>query len=427
MAEISDSTENFTDIFNNQTENVTSLNTSLNINNHMRKSKPVFSITGFIIFLIDILVITGPSIGYFLQSLKFKQTKSSKGFSKSLCLIMYIAQILRIIFWIGKPFKITLLYQSILIIIFQVYLIYLWVKYHDTKADKNANEINDIKVNDKKEIIEYFIDWSDTISPNKIWNWSNSIEYFKFMFLIILFLLLTCGAIGIHNKILVNIIGTISVIAEASTLVPQIIVSCKKKDASNLSMSMVALWFLGDSCKFVYNIIYKTPIQMIISGGAQIFLDFFSLMQIICYKKNNNNIHYKSTDETNITTTSNFTNQNRNKVQQINQFMNKLEERFDEEVESNKNSKGEEKQNEENENENDNHLDKNDSKRNINTVEIPEKIEVLDKSKQDNIKDDSDDEKEQDENNLRKETKENLKENKDENENQEEKKEDISK
>ena len=427
MAEISDSTENFTDIFNNKTENVTSLNTSLNINNHMRKSKPVFSITGFIIFLIDILVITGPSIGYFLQSLKFKQTKSSKGFSKSLCLIMYIAQILRIIFWIGKPFKITLLYQSILIIIFQVYLIYLWVKYHDTKADKNANEINDIKVNDKKEIIEYFIDWSDTISPNKIWNWQNSIEYFKFMFLIILFLLLTCGAIGIHNKILVNIIGTISVIAEASTLVPQIIVSCKKKDASNLSMSMVALWFLGDSCKFVYNIIYKTPIQMIISGGAQIFLDFFSLMQIICYKKNNNNIHYQSTDETNITTTSNFTNQNRNKVQQINQFMNKLEERFDEEVESNKNSKGEEKQNEENENENDNHLDKNDSKRNINTVEIPEKIEVLDKSKQDKIKDDSDEEKEQNENNLRKETNENLKENKDENENQEEKKEDISK
>ena len=427
MAEISDSTENFTDIFNNQTENGTLLNTSLNINNHMRKSKPVFSITGFIIFLIDILVITGPSIGYFLQSLKFKQTKSSKGFSKSLCLIMYIAQILRIIFWIGKPFKITLLYQSILIIIFQVYLIYLWVKYHDTKSDKNANEINDIKVNDKKDIIEYFIDWSDTISPNKIWNWSNSIEYFKFMFLIILFLLLTCGAIGIHNKILVNIIGTISVIAEASTLVPQIIVSCKKKDASNLSMSMVALWFLGDSCKFVYNIIYKTPIQMIISGGAQIFLDFFSLMQIICYKKNNNNIHYQSTDETNITTTSNFTNQNRNKVQQINQFMNKLEERFDEEVESNKNSKGEEKQNEENENENENHLDKNDSKRNINTVEIPEKIEVLDKSKQDNIKEDSDDEKEQNENNLRKETNENLKENKDENENQKENKEDINK
>ena len=157
MAEISDSTENFTNIFNNQTENGTLLNTSLNINNHMRKSKPVFSITGFIIFLIDILVATGPSLGYFLQSLKFKQTKSSKGFSKSLCLIMYVSQILRVFFWIGKPFKITLLYQSILIIVFQVYLIHLWVKYHDTKPANNTNQINDIKTNDKKEIIERII------------------------------------------------------------------------------------------------------------------------------------------------------------------------------------------------------------------------------------------------------------------------------
>jgi hypothetical protein len=47
-------------------------------------------------------------------------------------------------------------------------------------------------------------------------------------------MLLICGVIGIHNPILVNIIGTISVIAEASTLIPQIIVSFRKKEASNL-------------------------------------------------------------------------------------------------------------------------------------------------------------------------------------------------
>ena len=431
MAEFSNLTDNITDIFNNQTEN----GTSLDINKHIIRPRPVFSFKGFIIFLIDILVATGPSLGYFLQSLKFKQTKSSKGFSKSLCLIMYVSQILRVFFWIGKPFKITLLYQSILIIVFQVYLIHLWVKYHDTKPANNTNQINDIKTNDKKEIIEYFIDWSDTISPNKIWNWSNSIEYFKFMFLIIIFMLLICGVIGIHNPILVNIIGTISVIAEASTLIPQIIVSFRKKEASNLSMPMVALWFFGDTCKFIYNIIYKTPIQMIASGGVQICLDFVSLMQIICYK-NNNDIHYKSTDETYIPTV--IANQNVNKVQQINQFMNKLEERFSEEAESNKNSKREENKNEEKEkeekeekeneekeneeNENENHFDKNDSKRNINKVEI----EVLDKSKHDNIQDNSDDENEKDENNLRKETQENLSGNKDENKNEEEKKEDIN-
>ena len=77
-----------------------------------------------------ILIIDSPSIGFFLQSLKFKQTKSSKAFSKSLCLIIYYTQILRVFFWIGKPFKVIKLYQTIFIILFQIYLIHLWAKYY---------------------------------------------------------------------------------------------------------------------------------------------------------------------------------------------------------------------------------------------------------------------------------------------------------
>ena len=298
-----------------------------------------------------------------------------------------MSQILRVFFWIGKPFKITLLYQSFLIIIFQVYLIYLWIKYHDTESNKDGKNLNDIKPKDDKEIIEYIIDWSDTISPNKIWNWSSVIEYYKFMFLVIIILLLICGVIGIHDKVLVNVIGTISVVSEASTLIPQIIVSCRKKNASNLSMSMVALWFFGDTCKFIYNIIYKTPIQMIASGGFQIFLDFFSLMQIICYK---DNAHYKSTEETNVTITVETKSA---KVEKINQFMNKLEEKFNEEIENKKDNNIEETSI---------HFDKNDSKKVINKVEINErvensdKVEVLDKSTKENMEDNSDDEDEND-------------------------------
>ena len=368
-----------TDIIINQTKN----RTSKDIRPYIKKGKPFFTFKDFIILLIDIFMVTGPSLGYFLQSLKFKKTKSSKGFSKSICLIIYLAQILRVFFWIGKPFKITLLYQSILIIIFQVYLIFLWIIYHNSEPNKGRKQLNDINYRNNKDIMEYIIDWSDTISPNKIWNWSNVIEYYKFMFLIILILLLICGVVGIHNVILVNIIGTISVITEASTLIPQIIVSCKTKNASNLSMSMVALWFFGDTCKLIYNIIYKTPIQMIASGGFQIFLDFFSLMQIICYS---DNAHYKSAEETNISATADTRSV---KVQQINQFMNKLEEKYNEEI-GNKNEKNIE--------EKDIHFDKNDSKKIINKVELNErvensdKVEVLDRSKKENMDDISDDE-----------------------------------
>ena len=387
-------TDLFTDILNNTTENIT----TLVIEKYAKKDGALKILEKIVIILIDIFMVTGPSLGYLIQSLKFKKTKSSKGFSKSICLIVYLSQILRVFFWIGKPFKITLLYQSILIICFQVYLIYLWILYHDIKPKNNINKNN--QVNDKKEIIEYIIDWSDTISPNKIWNWTSTIEYYKFMLFIILILLLICGVVGIHNPILVNIIGTISVISEASTLLPQIVVSCKKKNASNLSMTMVALWSLGECCKLIYNILYKTPIQMILSGAVQIFLDFFCLFQIIFYR--DSNPHFRNTDEINETISPIKSSK---KVQQINQFMNKLEEKFNEEND-NENNKVEQKIS----------FSNNESKKTINKVSVPEKIEnsdnvkVLDKTKYNNEQENRDIEEEDNnnKNNSKKEIEEKL-------------------
>ena len=363
-----------------------------------------------VILVIDIFIVVGPSIGYFLQSLRFKKTKSSKGFSKSICLIIYFSQILRVFFWIGKPFKITLLYQSILIILFQIYLIHLWIKYHKTSEPvkiTNQNQINQFNIYDKKDFIEYLIDWSDTISPNKIWNWTNQIEYYKFMFLIVIILLLISGVIGIHNVVLTNVYGTISVTSEASTLIPQIIVSCRTKNASNLSGSMVFLWFIGDSCKFVYNIKYKTPLQMIISGGFQIFLDFFCFMQILCYKdkKNLHNNEINTSVEINPNIKS-------KQVQQINLFMNKLEEKIDIDNNDNNNNNNNQKTNE------DYYKSNVESNKSINKVEVPDKIEnsdkieVLDKSRDENIKYSSDEDNNDNDNDKEKDKEENGNKNK---------------
>ena len=300
-------------------------------------------------------------------------------------LIIYTSHILRVFFWIGKPFKITLLYQSILIIAFQIYLIHLWLKYHeitdinknrDVSQNQGQNQINEFNYYENKDFIEYIIDWSDTISPNKIWNWSNQIEYYKFMSIFVFILLLISGLVGIHNVILTNIYGTISVTSEASTLIPQIIVSCRKKNASNLATSMVALWLIGDTCKFIYNLKYHIPIQMIISGGLQIFLDFFSLMQIFCYRKKNKK------DKNENRTVEIIPDIKNKQVEQINQFMNIIEEKFD------SIQKSDDDYNKKTDN----------SNKNINKVEVNEKtensdkVEVLDKSKEENIKYGSDDE-----------------------------------
>ena len=322
---------------NNEINNITNYNSgnlssdsiSSNINNITEEiaaygkrphNKSFFAV--LIIFLIDFLMVIGPSIGYFLQAQKFIKTKSSKGFSKSICLILYLANILRIFFWIGKPFRVTLLLQSILIIISQMILIHLWVKYHEkreVKQVKNLSNLDNSKTeifnstNEKKDYIEYLIDWSDTVNISKFWNWKNEFEYYKFMFLIILFLLLVSGLIGIHNQFLSNLFGTVSVIFEALTCAPQMITNFQSKNTKNISALMVVLWFIGDTAKMIYNIIYKTPIQMIISGIVQVFLDIVVIVQVYKYKdprqifgiKNINNF-MKTLDKSNVENDSKF-------------------------------------------------------------------------------------------------------------------------
>ena len=271
---------------NNITEEINAPNIKI------KQNKSYLSIV--IIFLIDLLMVVGPSFSYFLQAQKFIKTKSSKGFSKSICLILFLANILRVFFWIGKPFRVTLLLQSVLIIVSQVILIHLWVKYHDKKEEKQVqyvakldnNQQNEVfnTIQDKKECIEYLIDWSDTVNISKIWNWRSEFEYYKFMFIIILFLLLVSGLIGIHNPVLSNFFGTISVIFEAITCAPQLITNFQTKNTKNVSAPMIILWLIGDTSKMIYNIIYKTPIQMIISGAVQVILDIFVIIQVYIYK-----------------------------------------------------------------------------------------------------------------------------------------------
>ena len=66
-------------------------------------------------------------------------------------------------------------------------------KYHRTTylvKNKTQNQLNKPNYYKQKDLIEYIIDWLHTIRPNKIWNWSYQIEYFKFRPLIVFALLL---------------------------------------------------------------------------------------------------------------------------------------------------------------------------------------------------------------------------------------------
>ena len=95
-------------------------------------------------FIMDIAMIAAPLLTYLFQINKFHKTQSSKGFSKFICLLLFLGNIFRIFFWFGTYFKRTLLYQSIGIVIFQIILIHLCVKYQDLSIKPNINNIFDL-------------------------------------------------------------------------------------------------------------------------------------------------------------------------------------------------------------------------------------------------------------------------------------------
>jgi uncharacterized protein with PQ loop repeat len=223
----------------------------------------------------DILMIFIPSIGYIFQAMKFKQTKSSKGFARFLCLLLLIANILRVFFWFGKKFSLPLLFQAIIVIISQIYLIHVYLEYQE-----------DLPMKTEKTMNEYLTNWKETLSPKKIWNWNDEIEYYKFILFIIVFLSIICTVVGTKNLQFYEILGTLSVFCETFIELPQIKENCMIKNTKNLSGTMVFMWFVGDLFKTTYNLMYKSPMQMIIGGIIMNCEDIILSSQVLVYDEN---------------------------------------------------------------------------------------------------------------------------------------------
>jgi uncharacterized protein with PQ loop repeat len=89
-----------------------------------------------------------------------------------------------------------------------------------------------------------------------------------------------------NGPFMIETTGSISAVIEAFVPIPQWWSNKKRASVESVSFTMIFLWALGDSIKFIYYIMRNQPLQFIVCSVVQIFFDFSILKQFVDYRTN---------------------------------------------------------------------------------------------------------------------------------------------
>ncbi|KAK5582001.1 hypothetical protein RB653_003582 [Dictyostelium firmibasis] len=286
------------------------------------------------------LFIFAPVIGYVSQYRDIQRTSNSDGFSTRVCLILLLSNILRCYFWIGKQFDITLLYQSLVMIIAQLLMLHLCISIKsresvtnsksrrsnkqfnlqttttsitnipsnnnnnnnnkftttnitiDSDIDNNSDNDNNNNNDNDNEIITTATTKSNNTKDHYIlnsgyfqnfWEWDNFGSYTIFLGVYSAFFLILT-TVYLNSPSYFEYLGTLSLTIESILGLPQLIQNYKKRSTKGLSLVLISSWFIGDLFKTLYFYIKDQPSQFIFCGTVQLIIDILISLQIIYYK-----------------------------------------------------------------------------------------------------------------------------------------------
>ncbi|KAG8190842.1 hypothetical protein JTE90_028338 [Oedothorax gibbosus] len=208
----------------------------------------------------------GGVIPYIPQYREIRKTTNADGFSIYVCLVLLIANTLRIIFWFGHPFELPLLLQSIIMNMAMLAMVNLCVHV------RNKTLIVPVKS-------KLFSDFD----AKYFWEWTDFLSYLEFLATftaIVGIFMYFC----IEIALVVEAIGFLAVFIEAMLGIPQFYRNFKKKSTLGMSKKMVFMWTLGDIFKTAYFIIREAPTQFWVCGILQVVIDLSILLQVLIYR-----------------------------------------------------------------------------------------------------------------------------------------------
>ncbi|NXL83819.1 PQLC1 protein, partial [Alectura lathami] len=227
-------------------------------------------------------MVFGGVVPYVPQYRDIRRTQNAEGFSTYVCLVLLVANILRILFWFGRRFESPLLWQSIIMIITMLLMLKLCtevrvsndlnIKRRSFAAADSKDE--EIKAPPKRSYLDFDL--------NYFWHWSKFTDYVQCV-------LTFTGVTGyitylwLDSSLFVETLGFLAVFTEAMLGVPQLYRNYQNRSTEGMSVKMVLMWTSGDTFKTVYFIVNQAPLQFSICGLLQVFVDMAILLQVYLY------------------------------------------------------------------------------------------------------------------------------------------------
>lgn len=209
-------------------------------------------------------MVFGGVVPYIPQYRDIRRTQNADGFSTHVCLVLLVANILRILFWFGRHFESPLLWQSIVMILTMLLMLKLCTEV------RVANELN-IK---RRSFSDF-----DT---HHFWHWSSFADYVQCV-------LAFTGVAGyvtylsIDSALFVETLGFLAVLTEAMLGVPQLYRNYRHRSTEGMSLKMVLMWTSGDTFKTAYFLLNGAPLQFSVCGLLQVMVDLAILGQAYAF------------------------------------------------------------------------------------------------------------------------------------------------
>uniref|UniRef100_A0A0V0GBB7 Solute carrier family 66 member 2 n=2 Tax=Triatominae TaxID=70999 RepID=A0A0V0GBB7_TRIDM len=214
------------------------------------------------------VMIFGGVAPFIPQYREIKKKNDAEGFSLYVCLVLLIANTLRILFWFGKRYELPLLAQSMIMNVMMLLMIHLCVRV------KNRGQI----IRGPDRVFTDF-DWK------YFWAWTDFQSYVDFLLIVSLIMSLLTFLL-LDSVIYIEILGFLALFIEAMLAVPQLIRNFKQKSTEGMSILMVLMWTVGDLFKTTYFVLREAPAQFWLCGGLQVLIDLTILGQVQLYKGN---------------------------------------------------------------------------------------------------------------------------------------------